>query len=56
MLVEHDVYILPGTYFFWNSPELGDRHVRVALAREPEMFREAVAALADALKKIARDR
>jgi aspartate/methionine/tyrosine aminotransferase len=56
MLVEHDVYVLPGTYFFWNSPELGDRHVRVALAREPEMFREAVAALADALNKIARDR
>jgi aspartate/methionine/tyrosine aminotransferase len=56
MLVEHDVYVLPGTYFFWNSPELGDRHVRVALAREPEMFRAAVAALADALNKIARDR
>jgi aspartate/methionine/tyrosine aminotransferase len=56
LLIEHDVYILPGTYFFWNSPRLGDRHVRLALAREPEMFLEAVTALADALNKIAHAR
>lgn len=53
LLIDYDVYILPGTYFFWNSPSLGDRHVRLALAREPEMFRQAVTALAAALNEIA---
>ncbi len=34
-LLARDVYVLPGTFFFWNEPHQGNRFVRVALAREP---------------------
>jgi aspartate/methionine/tyrosine aminotransferase len=36
------VYVLPGTYFFWDKPERGERFVRLALARDTEVFTEAV--------------
>jgi aspartate/methionine/tyrosine aminotransferase len=52
-LVEHNVYVLPGTYFYWNRPELGDRHIRLALARDSQMFQRAVEALASALVELA---
>ena len=39
------VYVLPGTYFYWNRPTLGDRFVRLALARNSETFREAIGRL-----------
>jgi aspartate/methionine/tyrosine aminotransferase len=45
-LVARDVYVLPGTYFFWNERHKGNRYVRVALAREPRMFRAAARQLA----------
>ncbi len=45
-LLARDVYVLPGTYFFWNQRNLGNRFVRVALAREPRMFRGAARQLA----------
>lgn len=39
------VIILPGNYFYWNSPEQGEAFVRVALARDQELFRKAVTSL-----------
>jgi aspartate/methionine/tyrosine aminotransferase len=45
-LLARDVYVLPGTYFFWNHRHRGNRYVRVALAREPRMFRAAARQLA----------
>lgn len=41
----NDVYLLSGTYFFWSRKQIGERYIRVALAREPEQFREAIAQL-----------
>lgn len=41
-LLDEDVYVLPGTYFYWNQPEVGERYIRVALARRPEMFAAAM--------------
>lgn len=39
----HDgVYILPGTYFYWNNPKKGERYIRIALARDPSMFKPAI--------------
>ena len=37
-LSQHDVHILPGTYFFWNKKEIGEEYVRIALARDTEVF------------------
>ena len=34
----HDIHILPGTYFFWNKKETGEEYVRIALARDTEVF------------------
>lgn len=41
-LAQYEVYVLPGTYFFWSEPERGERYVRVALARDPGDFRASV--------------
>ncbi|MFE7331414.1 aminotransferase class I/II-fold pyridoxal phosphate-dependent enzyme [Streptomyces sp. NPDC057565] len=37
-LADAGVHVLPGTFFFWSRPELGERWIRVALARDPEEF------------------
>lgn len=41
-LQRHEIYVLPGTYFYWDSPHRGERYVRIALAREPELFEAAL--------------
>ncbi len=48
-LTEFDIHILPGTFFFWNSPQRGERFIRLALARNTETFEPAVRALRDAV-------
>jgi aspartate/methionine/tyrosine aminotransferase len=45
------IYVLPGTYFYWSSPERGEDYLRIALARDPELFAEACRALSDALRE-----
>jgi aspartate/methionine/tyrosine aminotransferase len=50
-LLENEVYVLPGTYFYWNEPVKGERYVRLALAREPEMFDGAMRALREVLDR-----
>ncbi|MEV4295751.1 aminotransferase class I/II-fold pyridoxal phosphate-dependent enzyme [Microbispora rosea] len=37
-LLEDEIYVLPGTYFYWNDPAKGERYIRVALARRPGTF------------------
>jgi aspartate/methionine/tyrosine aminotransferase len=44
-----DVYILSGAYFLWSRRELGERYVRIALAREPKQFRNAILQLRESL-------
>ena len=41
-LLEHEIYVLPGTYFYWDDSSKGERYIRVALARKPEMFAAAM--------------
>jgi aspartate/methionine/tyrosine aminotransferase len=43
------VYVLPGNYFFWSRRELGERYIRIALARDPALFRAAVTKFAESL-------
>jgi len=42
VVLETGVYILPGTYFFWSNPEQGESFIRIALARNTDMFEPAV--------------
>ena len=49
-LRELGIYVLPGTYFYWSSPERGEDYLRIALARDPELFAEACRALSDAVR------
>jgi aspartate/methionine/tyrosine aminotransferase len=44
LLHAEGVYVLPGRYFYWSEPSRGDGHVRIALARSPETFADAMAA------------
>lgn len=39
------IYLLPGRYFYWSQPSRGESFVRIALARDPEMFASAVTRL-----------
>lgn len=48
-LLKHQIYVLPGKYFYWCHPERGQRYIRVALARKPEVFAQAMIALRAAL-------
>ncbi|RMW03887.1 hypothetical protein ALO99_200323 [Pseudomonas coronafaciens pv. porri] len=49
-LLQWDVYVLPGKYFYWSQPEKGQRYIRLALARKPEEFDAAVQMIAHALE------
>jgi aspartate/methionine/tyrosine aminotransferase len=44
-VLAHDVYVLPGKYFFWQHREQGERYLRIALAREAPIVETAVAHL-----------
>jgi aspartate/methionine/tyrosine aminotransferase len=48
-LFENEIYVLPGTYFYWDDKEKGERFVRIALARRPEEFADAMTAMRKAL-------
>jgi aspartate/methionine/tyrosine aminotransferase len=48
-LTQYDVYVLPGTYFYWNQPEHGERYVRLALARDPQEFEQSLVRLREAV-------
>ncbi len=45
LLEQSNVYVLPGTYFFWSDHSKGERFIRIALAREPHIFEGAVTEL-----------
>lgn len=51
VLLDSDVYVLPGTYFHWADRQAGERYLRIALARDPEMFDEAMRAARQALER-----
>lgn len=48
-LLKEEIYVLPGTYFYWNQPQMGDSYVRIALARRPEVFAAALGAIREVL-------
>jgi aspartate/methionine/tyrosine aminotransferase len=48
-LLDHQIYVLSGKYFYWSNPAQGRRFIRIALARDPHEFGQAVSALRRAL-------
>ena len=49
---EVKVYVLPGTYFFWDDTKRGEQYIRIALARNSDMFEEAMRRMQSILPKI----
>lgn len=53
VLRNEELYVLPGTYFYWAHRNPGERYIRVALARDMAMFAEGAACLRGALETLA---
>lgn len=47
LLAERGVHVLSGERFYWSSPHLGRRHLRMALLRDPDIIVHASAVIAD---------
>jgi aspartate/methionine/tyrosine aminotransferase len=45
----YNVHVVPGKYFFWSDPENNKGFIRIALARDPEIFEESMKALRNGL-------
>lgn len=52
-LEENGVFVLPGDYFYWSNRSLGEKYIRVALARDPDIFAEAAERLGEVCRKVA---
>lgn len=48
-LAQSGVFVLPGNYFFWGDKSMGDKFLRIALARDPKVFRVATTKLREVL-------
>ena len=53
VLDEYGVFVLPGNHFFWHDRRKGEKFIRVALARDTDMFREAATLLGEVCRKVA---
>ncbi|VFR23823.1 hypothetical protein ANDA3_1225 [plant metagenome] len=51
-LLERNIYVLPGKYFYWSDPQRGQRYIRLALARETPLFASAIDAIRSALQEL----
>ncbi len=49
ILKQANVYVLPGTYFFWEKRERGEEYIRIALARNTTLFKTAINKLRKAI-------
>lgn len=47
-----NVYVLPGTYFYWDDKNRGERYIRIALARDTDIFEAAMKQLSPVLPSI----
>jgi aspartate/methionine/tyrosine aminotransferase len=52
LAAERGVHVLPGGPFYWDSPARGDRHLRIALARDPRYFRSSAESFAHLFRAI----
>lgn len=52
LLGQNGIHVLPGNQFFWSDESLGDPFLRVALVRDPVMFAQAAAKLAQVCRDL----
>jgi aspartate/methionine/tyrosine aminotransferase len=50
MMQAGGVYVLPGTHFYWHDPARGERYLRVALARDTDVFQASIMHARETLK------
>lgn len=50
VLKEAGLYILPGWYFYWNNPSLGENYVRMSIGRDKEIVKDSIQRLQHVLK------
>lgn len=50
-LTQFGIHLLPGTYFYWDDHVTGEGYIRIALARDSDVFVQAMQALRFALDK-----
>ncbi|MEM6268110.1 MAG: aminotransferase class I/II-fold pyridoxal phosphate-dependent enzyme [Bacteroidota bacterium] len=48
-LEQNGVHLLPGNHFFWSDRKKGLSRIRIALARDPDRFREGIDKMAELL-------
>lgn len=51
MLGQFDIGVTPGNHFFWNNPKMGERYIRIALARGHHQFQKSCDAIHRFLKE-----
>jgi aspartate/methionine/tyrosine aminotransferase len=56
ILDQRGVFVLPGRHFFWHDRRRGEKFIRVALARDADMFSEAATLLGDLCREVANTR
>ena len=44
------IYVLPGTFFYWNNPTEGEKYIRIALARDTDNFKKGMNLLKEGLE------
>jgi aspartate/methionine/tyrosine aminotransferase len=49
LLQTKKVYVLPGTFFYWSNPTLGEKYIRIALARDSDNFAQGMKLLREGL-------
>jgi len=54
-ILQEGVYVLPGTYFYWCEPERGDHFIRIALARNADIFEQALRLIRKGFDRYARE-
>ncbi|WP_159038922.1 MULTISPECIES: pyridoxal phosphate-dependent aminotransferase [unclassified Streptomyces] len=56
LLARHGVHVLSGERFYWRSPHLGRKHLRMALLRDPDVVQRAAEVIADLGAEVAGSR
>lgn len=51
-LLDRNIYVLSGKYFYWSAPQKGQRYIRIALARETPLFASAIDAIRSAVQEL----
>lgn len=51
IIMQEGVYVLPGTYFYWADRNEGEHYIRIALARDTDVFEPAIKLIRKALDK-----